>query len=318
MLRLEHVYWALALFLFGAAWLSFREKRLATSAFWAVLASLTASAQPVLDAQAAGVHWPGELAGAGVVALALLAPNMARGAPGERPKREREAERLGHWLFFPALLVPGITVLVALLGDRMVGSWHLFGGASITLVGLGVASLVSLAAAMRITRAPARAPLTEGGRLLDTIGWAALLPMLLATLGGVFSRTGVGDAVASLTSAAIPEDSRAACVLAYGLGMVVFTCIMGNAFAAFPVMTLGIGLPLLVVRHHADPAIVGALGMLTGYCGTLMTPMAANFNIVPAVLLELDDPHGVIRAQLPTALALMAVNLALMAWLAFP
>ena len=38
--------------------------------------------------------------------------------------------------------------------------------------------------------------------------------------------------------------------------------------------------------------------MLTGYCGTLMTPMAANFNIVPAALLELDDPYAVIRAQI--------------------
>ena len=161
-------------------------------------------------------------------------------------------------------------------------------------------------------------PLAEGRRLLDTIGWAALLPMLLATLGGVFSATGVGDAIARLTSLAIPPDSRLACVLAYGLGMVAFTFIMGNAFAAFPVMTLGVGLPFLVTLHHADPAIVGALGMLTGYCGTLMTPMAANFNIVPAALLELDDPHAVIRAQLPTALVLLATNLALMYSLAFP
>jgi uncharacterized membrane protein len=87
---------------------------------------------------------------------------------------------------------------------------------------------------------------------------------------------------------------------------------MGNAFAAFPVMTAGIGLPLLVVRHGADPAALGAIGMLTGYCGTLLTPMAANFNIVPAVLLELRDDYGVIRAQWPTALALIVANIVLM------
>ena len=92
---------------------------------------------------------------------------------------------------------------------------------------------------------------------------------------------------------------------------------MGNAFAAFPIITGGIGLPLLVGVHGADAAVVGAIGMVTGYCGTLMTPMAANFNIVPAALLELDDPNGVIRAQVMTALPLIAVNLALMAWLAF-
>ena len=155
-------------------------------------------------------------------------------------------------------------------------------------------------------------------RLLDTMGWTALLPLVLATLGGVFAASGVGEAVATLVAGVIPTDSRIACVLAYGLGMVLFTVIMGNAFAAFPVMTAGIGLPLLVQQHGAEPAILGAIGMLTGYCGTLLTPMAANFNLVPAALLELDDPNGVIRMQVATALPLMAVNLVLMAWLAFP
>ena len=70
----------------------------------------------------------------------------------------------------------------------------------------------------------------------------------------------------------------------------------------------------LVLRHGADPAPLGAIGMLTGYCGTLLTPMAANFNIVPAVLLELPDQYGVIRAQVVTALALLVVNVLLM-WL---
>jgi uncharacterized membrane protein len=99
--------------------------------------------------------------------------------------------------------------------------------------------------------------------------------------------------------------------------MIVFTVIMGNAFAAFPVMTGGIGLPLLIRQHGADPAVIGALGMLTGYCGTLLTPMAANFNIVPAVLLELRDPYGVIRRQALTALLLAATNITLMYFLAF-
>lgn len=53
--------------------------------------------------------------------------------------------------------------------------------------------------------------------------------------------------------------------------------------------------------------------MLAGFCGTLMTPMAANFNLVPAALLELRDRHAVIKAQIPTALGLLAFNTALMA-----
>ena len=64
--------------------------------------------------------------------------------------------------------------------------------------------------------------------------------------------------------------------------MALFTMIMGNAFAAFPVMTAAIGVPLLIQHFGGDPAVVGAIGMLAGFCGTLMTPMAANFNIVPA------------------------------------
>jgi uncharacterized membrane protein len=49
--------------------------------------------------------------------------------------------------------------------------------------------------------------------------------------------------------------------------------------------------------------------MLAGFCGTLMTPMAANFNIVPAALLELKNQYGVIKAQVATALPLLAVNI---------
>lgn len=104
---------------------------------------------------------------------------------------------------------------------------------------------------------------------------------------------------------------------AYTFGMAIFTMVMGNAFAAFPVMTAGIGLPLIVQRFGGDPAIMGAIGMLSGFCGTLMTPMAANFNIVPAALLELKDRNGVIRAQVPTALILLLANTALMYVLVF-
>jgi uncharacterized membrane protein len=193
----------------------------------------------------------------------------------------------------------------------------LIGDVSPTLIGLALACVLAGFAAVAVTGASPATPAREGRRLLDTLGWAALLPQLLAGLGAVFAATGVGDIVSSLIGQVIPTGSILACVLAYGLGMVVFTMIMGNAFAAFPIMTAGIGRPLLVHEHGAHAAVVGALGMVTGYCGTLMTPMAANFNIVPSALLELDDPNGVIRAQIGTALPLLAVNLVLMYWLAF-
>jgi uncharacterized membrane protein len=60
-----------------------------------------------------------------------------------------------------------------------------------------------------------------------------------------------------------------------------------------------------------------AIGMFSGYCGTLMTPMAANFNMVPAALLELPDKNAVIKVQIPTALSLLVVNVFLLNFLMF-
>jgi uncharacterized membrane protein len=164
-------------------------------------------------------------------------------------------------------------------------------------------------------------PLREGRRLLDAVGWAAILPQMLASLGIVFLASGVGTQVGHLFAEHLPLDSRFTAVAAYCLGMALFTVLMGNAFAAFPVMTAAVGLPVVVQRFGGTPAVVCAIGMLSGFCGTLMTPMAANFNIVPANLLELPDRNApfnaVIRTQVPTALPLLAANVVLMWWLAF-
>ncbi len=320
MLRIEHFYWLLAAFLLYAGWRNLVERRYSHAAFWSLLAGLFATGGFILDAAKEGNPLPSQVAGAAVIVLALLAPRMRREHMAEAPEAERRASalRLGHRLFVPAVLIPLLTVLVVLFGAKVsIGSAPLFGEGSLTLMGLALACLASAVAAIAITRAKPVMAAVEGRRLLDTLGWAALLPLMLAALGGVFASSGVGEAVASLVSAVIPADSLVACVLAYAMGMVVFTIIMGNAFAAFPVITAGIGLPLLIQRHGADPAILGAIGMVTGYCGTLMTPMAANFNLVPVALLELDDPNAVIRAQLPTAIPLLLANLVFMYWLAF-
>ena len=160
-------------------------------------------------------------------------------------------------------------------------------------------------------------PLQEGRRLIDAVGWAAVLPQMLASLGAVFALAGVGKVVGGLMSGVIPDGSLAGAVIAYALGMALFTMVMGNAFAAFPVMAAAIGLPLLIGQYHGDPAVIAAVGMLAGFCGTLMTPMAANFNIVPAALLDLKDRNAVIKAQIPTALPLLLFNTGLLYWAAF-
>ena len=93
--------------------------------------------------------------------------------------------------------------------------------------------------------------------------------------------------------------------------MALFTMIMGNAFAAITVMTVGIGAPF-VLSLGADPTIVGSLALTCGYCGTLMTPMAANFNIVPVAILEMDDEYGVIKKQIVPALIMLAFQIVFM------
>ena len=166
-------------------------------------------------------------------------------------------------------------------------------------------------------RPPVMAPVDEGGRLADSIGWALVLPQMLAALGVIFAAAGVGTTIGTMAGAIIPSGSVFLAVLLYALGMVVFTMIMGNAFAAFPVMVAAIGVPILIHQDGGNPAVIGAVGMLSGFCGTLMTPMAANFNIVPAALLELKNQYGVIKAQVATALPLLAVNILILYFGAF-
>jgi uncharacterized membrane protein len=148
--------------------------------------------------------------------------------------------------------------------------------------------------------------------LLEAIGWATLLPQMLATLGLLFTQAGVGTQVGAIVQHIVPEHSRVFAVIVYALGMALFTIIMGNAFAAFPIMTAAVGWPILVQQMGANPAPMFAIGMLAGFCGTLCTPMAANFNLVPPALLEMRDKYGQIKTQIPTAIALFAVNVCLM------
>ena len=178
--------------------------------------------------------------------------------------------------------------------------------------------LAALVLAFLLTREMPVQAFQEGRRLLDAVGWAVILSQFLAALGFLFDKAGVGKVIAEMVSTVVPIDFKLATVIAYCTGMTLFTMIMGNAFAAFAVITTGIGVPLVIKMHGADPAIAGVIAMISGYCGTLMTPMAANFNVVPAALLEMKDKHGVIKAQVFTALPMLAINIGLMYFLAFP
>ncbi len=102
------------------------------------------------------------------------------------------------------------------------------------------------------------------------------------------------------------------------IGVLLFNNLPSWQVALFgPIVTAGVGIPILVLQHGGNPAVMAAIGMFSGYCGTLMTPMAANFNIVPAALLELPDKNAVIKAQIPTGILLLIVNVFLLYFLMF-
>jgi len=271
-------------------------KRITTALFWALMAGCLIFDRTMVDLW--GVRIAHRIVGIVVVLLALVAGlgGVGRGRliSGEA---ERCAEPRGNILFLPMLAIPIVAVACSLgLKGVSIGGIMLLDKQT-SLAALGVAVMVSLALAFWVTRSTVLEAIRESHRLLDALGWAAILPMMLAMLGGIFVAAKTGDSIKLLILMLAPEHQRFVVVALYCAGMAAFTMIMGNAFAAFPVMT--------------------AMGMYAGYCGTLVTPMAANFNLVPAALLELRDRYGVIRVQVPTATAMFFANFLLMYLLAF-
>lgn len=315
MIRLEHLYLLTGLMFAGFALSHLRDgvnpRRWRSAAFWGLYATILMAGSILPD-----------LAN-GLIVLVLVGLAVAGLKPGpvattSPPAREESARRFGGRLFIPALMVPALTILATLaMGDGMLGGRQVIQPGQVTLIALGIAAIVSFATAAWFTRPPACALVGEGRRLADTVGWPMLLPQMLAALGTMFAFAGVGEAVSPLISNAVPIGGPWAAVIVYCVGMALFTALLGNAFAAFPIMTAAIGLPFVILRFGGDPAAVCAIGMLSGFCGTLTTPMAANYNIVPVAVLELPDRNQVITAQLPTAIALLFVNILLMRWLAF-
>lgn len=316
MITLEHIYWLTGLMMAGVSIVNWRDRsnprRFNNTAFWGI------NAVTFL----AGTYLPDVVSGFLVIGMVLVASirglGQGKGESATREEREASAIKWGNKLFIPALAIPVLTVLGTLLFKRItVGGSALVDVKQVTVISLAIATLIALTIGLMMLRAPLSAPIREARRLLDAVGWAAVLPQMLAALGALFAIAGVGNVVSGLAQRWIPLDHPSAVIATYAIGMAVFTMIMGNAFAAFPVMTAGIGLPLIVQKFGGDPTIMSAIGMLSGFCGTLMTPMAANFNIVPTALLELPDENAVIKVQIPTALVLLAANILLMNFLVF-
>jgi len=357
MISVEWFYWLMGLFWLGVGVLVARDRtnprRLTSGLFWALLglcfpyssfvvaktapawplglvivaiAALAGTGRLTKSGSATAATAEGDLEGANLDRDADRSDRRGGGGQGgasvaTAPTQQREAlaEKFGNKLFIPVLAIPVITALCAIAGPYVIiGGRPLLQKGSETVIGLAAAGIIAIVISMIVfkLRSPALA-LTEGRRLTEDLGWALVLPQLLSVLGLVFATAGVGTAIGSTVSAVLPKGSLLPAVILYCVGMAVFTVIMGNAFAAFPVLTAAIGYPVLVAAMGGNPAAVFAIGMLSGYCGTLCTPMAANFNIVPVALLELKSNYAVIRAQLPTAVPLLVANIIIMYVVAF-
>ncbi|RQN00043.1 hypothetical protein COR53_01900 [Staphylococcus pettenkoferi] len=275
-----------------------KGKRVGTALFWLILAILFI----------AGPYLPNVINGLLIVLMGVLTLFKQVTIKNIIDVNEREVEqgarRYGNKLFIPALVLAVVAVIVS--------NWTPLGGA----IGLGVSSVVGLIAALLVIKPKAKYILYDSDRLTQQVGAVGILPQFLAALGVLFTASGVGKVISHGISSFLPEGSHFVGSIAYILGMVLFTMLMGNAFAAFTVITASIGIPF-VIAQGGDPVIAGALAMTGGFCGTLITPMAANFNTLPVALLEMKDEFGVIKAQLPVALLLIVAHIALMYFWAF-
>ena len=299
---LLEIFYIIIGIMLNTAVLTLRDKnhkaKIGTAIFWALLGIIFVF----------GPYIPSVVVGAILVVIAglTLTKQVKPGTVKALDEKfgEEQAEKLGLKVFIPSLVIALAALAIAQFTP-------ISGTAAI-----GVAAVIAVIVTFIITKAKPRVLVEESDRMIQSVGAVSILPQLLAALGVLFTSAGVGDVISSGISSVLPQGNLFVGVTAYCVGMAVFTMIMGNAFAAFSVITVGIGIPF-VFAEGANVAIAGALALTAGYCGTLLTPMAANFNIMPAALLEIEDKNAIIKHQAPVALILLAIHILLMYFLAF-
>ena len=278
-------------------------KRVTTAAFWFIVAFTFIAGYWL---KAFELSW---IIGLCVVLMAIMtATGMVTQSKSDVPsaKLTREnADKYGFKAFVPPVVLALSAVLVATF-------WKDLGANN----AIGVSGIIGLIAVFLLFKPKPEYIVKDGTRLMDNVGPVSLLPQILAALGSLFTAAGVGTVIANGVSAIVPEGNLFISTAVYCIAMALFTMIMGNGFAAFSVITVGVGIPFLIAKG-ADPNVVGALGLTAGYCGTLMTPMAANFNIMPAALLETKSKYAIIKSQVPVAIVMLIIHIVLMYFLAF-
>lgn len=268
--------------------------RIGTAIFWCSFGVVTAL----------GSWLPPKVSGALVIVMCMPAifKKVKVGRVNAPTKEYTKAQysKIGMKTFVPALTVAVMSLFFALFSNVS------------SMVGITIGVAISMVLLMVYSRDnKPKVFLDDSERFLSLMGPLCMLPQLLGCLGGVFTAAGVGDVVAGLVGNVVPEGNVNLGIVVYAIGMMLFTMIMGNAYAAITVMTVGIGGPF-VLAYGANPVVIGMLALTCGFCGTLCTPMAANFNIVPVAILDMKDRWGVIKNQVLVAIIMITIQICFM------
>ena len=252
-----------------------------------------------------GTWLPAKVSGA-LVLIMCLPPIFKKVKIGKvdnptKEHTEQQFKKIGMKIFIPAFSVAVCSLFFALFSNM----------SSMVAITLGVVVAMILLIAYDSKQNKPVVFLKDSERFLGITGPLSMLPQLLGCLGGVFTAAGVGDVVAQLVEKIVPKGNVNIGIIVYAIGMVLFTMIMGNAFAAITVMTVGIGAPF-VLAYGANPVVIGMLALTCGYCGTLLTPMAANFNILPVAILNMKDRWGAIKKQVLVGLIMLVFQICYM------
>lgn len=268
--------------------------RIGTAIFWCSFGVVTAL----------GSWLPPKVSGALVIVMCMPAifkkVKVGRVSAPTREYTKAQYGKIGMKIFVPALTVAVMSLFFSLFSNVS------------SMVGITIGVAISMVLLMVYSRDnKPKVFLDDSERFLSLMGPLCMLPQLLGCLGGVFTAAGVGDVVAGLVGNVVPEGNVNLGIVVYAIGMMLFTMIMGNAYAAITVMTVGIGGPF-VLAYGANPVVIGMLALTCGFCGTLCTPMAANFNIVPVAILDMKDRWGVIKNQVLVAIIMITIQICFM------
>jgi uncharacterized membrane protein len=306
-LNAVYVMTGIVLFVFAA--LNYKDRsnkhRIGTALFWFVL-GLVFALGSVLPTWIVGLL---VLALVAIDGVGRVGRESSSAEVTESGQIQAKESTLGNKIFLLVLAIPFVTFAFAIAFR-----WFGLNTNDGALVGLGYSGLAAVLVGIGLTKGTLREAFQEGRRLNDAMGSVNILPPLLASLGVIFTASKIGDLIAQGIQGIIPGQNLFLLIVANCLGMALFTMVMGNSFAAFPVIAAGVLVPLIIQPFGVNPAMVAIVTLTAGSTGTLMTPMAANFNIVPTALLDMRDQYGVIKFQIPFALTIWTMHVIVM-WL---